>query len=207
MDDLSVTQQVLVALFGAGGGGAAAVKLFGDFARKRRSRNMDTGLGDIRQIYEELQTLLGDVSADRILVIKSENGGGLPRPGCVVKSSVVHEVFTKELPSIHETWQRVPLDQQYSEILSILSTGQWVWRSTASLQSPSVLLDLVESDVRRMAFARICGTNNALWYIALHFKTAEEIPDSDRATTQNAIYRLRVLFENHQTLVKRESNE
>ncbi len=207
MDDLPVYAQIAIAVLGTGGGAAAAIKLLKDWSRMRRSKHMDAGFADVNELYQTLQTLLGDISADRILVIKSENGGGLPRPGCTIKSSVIHEVYNGQyLGSLYEVWQRVPLDHDYSQILSVLSTGQWVWRETSTLSHSSVIKDLLEDDVRRLAFARICGTNNALWYIALHFRSPNKIDDKERARTQQAIYRLRVLFGNHQPLVKTESN-
>ena len=207
MDDLPVLVKIAIAVFGTGGAGVVGIKMLKDWARTRRSKHMDAGFADMNELYQTLQTLLGSISADRILIIKSENGGGLPRPGCEIKSSVVHEVYNGKLGSLYEMWQRVPFDHEYSEILSVLSTGQWVWRTAEQLHSRSVLRDLLEEDVKRLAFARICGTNNALWYIALHFRSSEKIDDSERARTQQAIYRLRVLFGNHQALVKTESNE
>ena len=184
MDDLPVIAKLAIALFGTGGTGVVVLKMLKDWSRTRRSRHMDAGFADVNELYQTLQTLLGDISADRILIIKSENGGGLPRPGCEIKSSVIHEVFNGKLGSLYEIWQRVPLDHEYSRILSELSLGEWVWRDAAKLHKPSILRDLLEEDVQRLAFARICGTNNALWYIALHFTAAGRVDDSERARTQ-----------------------
>lgn len=205
MEDLDPIIQLALALIGTSGGMAAIVNLLRLWARKRRSKHMDAGFADMNEIYQTLQNLLGEIAADRILVIKSENGGGLPRPGCTIKSSVIHEVFNGDLGSLYESWQRVTLDHEYSHVLHILSTGEWVWRATDELARPSVLADLLEPEVKRIAFARICGTNNALWYIALHFRTEGRVDDDDRARTQRAIHKLRILFGNHQTLVKTES--
>lgn len=203
--DIPLWAQIVIAVFGTGGGAAALIGLIRELTKASRSKSMDQGLHDIHEIYIELQELLSKTSADRIQVLKSHNGGGLPKPGSEIRSTVVYEVFNGTLRSLRDTWQRVPLDQEYSEILSILSAGQWVWRKTERLAERSVMRDMLESEVSLVVLTRICGTTNALWYIALHFRGTAEVPEAQRVAVRQAIYRLRVLFARYQTLVKQES--
>lgn len=204
-EDLPVWAQIAIAVFGTGGGAAALVSLAREAAKARRARQMDRGLHDTHEIYRELQMLLHEVpQAQRIHVVKSHNGGGLPQPGNEIKSTVVYEVFA-ELPSLRETWKRVPIDQEYSGILSVLSAGQWVCRKGSRLASRSVLRDMLEEEVSLLVFVRICSTNSALWYIALHFRDCEELSEQHRAKIRQTVYRLRLLFGAHQPLLREES--
>jgi len=140
------------------------------------------------------------------MVAKSENGGGLPRPGSVVTSSVVYEVFDSRLQSLRETWQKIPLDQEYSQAISLVSAGQWFWRKREKLQDQTVLKDLLEDDVKLVCFARICGTQAALWYIAVHFCDRTEIDESERAEIRQTLFKLRTVFGRHHDLIKNEGN-
>lgn len=207
MEDLPIWVQVLIGVFGTGGSATALVALLRERARSKRSKDMTSGFRDIHEAYEELQQLLSRTSADRILILKSQNGGGLPKPGCDIKTSVWAEAFNGSLGSIRDTWQRVPLDYQYSEILNRLGDGRWVFKKTEDLGERSLLRDMLEPSVSFMVNARICGTANALWYIVLHFREITELPESERVLIAATVHRLRLLFGYHQTLVKRESEE
>jgi len=204
MTDQPIILQIIVAVIAGCGGLSTTIVMVLKWLRSRRSRKMDDGYSHIFETFEHLQKLLAATSAARIMVAKSENGGGLPRPGSVVTSSVVYEVFDKRLESLREIWQRIPLDQEYSQAISLVSAGQWYWRKRSNMQAQSVLKDLIEDDVQLVCFARICGTQAALWYIAVHFCDRTEIADSERAEIVQTLFKLRTVFARHYDLIKNE---
>ena len=202
-DELHPIVQILIAFIGTGGGAAALVALAREVWRGRQSKKMDRGFLDIAAIWDETQTLAADVGADRVLVLKSENGGGLPAPGSVIKSSVVFEYRTGALPSVRSVWQQVLLDSHYSEALSIISTGCWTWTQTSTMPEGSVMRDLC-GDGLLIGMARICKTQHALWYICVQFKNTET-DAKIRSRIRTSLYKMRILFGKHHKLLTGEA--
>lgn len=203
MTEINPIIQILIAFVGTGGGLAALTALARELIRSGKSKKMDRGFLDIAAIWEETQTLAAEVGADRVLVLKSENGGGLPAPGSVIKSSVVFEYRTGELPSVRSVWQQVLLDSHYSETLSIISTGSWSWTQSSAMPEGCVMRDLC-GDGLLIGMARICKTQRELWYISVHFKNIKT--DSKiRSRIRSSLYKMRVLFGKHHKLLTGEA--
>jgi hypothetical protein len=203
-EELNPIIQILVAFVGTGGGAAALIALGRELWRSRKSRKMDRGFLDIAAVWEETQTLAAEVGASRVLVLKSENGGGLPAPGSVIKSSVVFEYRTGELPAVRSLWQQVLLDSHYSEVLSVVSTGAWTWSQTGSMPEGCIMRDLC-GDGLLVGTARICKTEQALWYLSVHFKSADATTAKIRSRIRASLFKMRILFGKHHKLLTGEA--
>lgn len=76
------------------------------------------------EIYEAINGILQDTSAKRVLVMKTENGGGRPRTGKHIYASVLYEDFNPPFRSIINKRQRVRVGKSYLEILQHIASAE-----------------------------------------------------------------------------------
>lgn len=205
--DFEVWAQALIGVL-ASGSLAAIGHLVREGLKRRASRQYDRGYGNIRRVFQLLQTTLPVVNANRVMILKSENGGGIPAPGTQVTSSVVNEVFDPPVMTIHEAWQQVPLDQDYSRILAEVNTEGTAHAKVDDLTRSSTLRDLlVAADCSQVFFWRICATPNALLYLSIHYSSTDESPmgERDRVEAGKVTRQLCQIFSKHHQLVKTDS--
>lgn len=207
-ESLPIWAQIVVAILSTGSA-AAIVRLIQDQLRRRASRLYDVGYRDISRIYELAQQLLSTTAANRVLVLKSENGGGIPAPGSIVKSSVLHEVADSQLQPISRAWQMVPLDQDYSAILVEVNTAGRAVVRQHELHEGSLTRELLEAaNASHSYIFRICATSQALLYLSVQYSSPDEddpMSAKDHAAARVALVQLGKLFKRHHHLVKTES--
>lgn len=200
--------QVVLAIVSSGSI-AAIVHLVRDQLRRRASRLYDVGYADISRIYEHIQDLLSDTTANRVLVLKSENGGGIPSPGCVVKSSVLYEVVDSPAKPISQSWQLVPLDQDYSSILAQVNSDGRAVVEREQLHHESLTHELLQAaDATHCYVFRICATAHALLYLSVQYSCLDQqevMSAEDHAAARGVLGKLGRIFQRHHQLVKRES--
>jgi hypothetical protein len=198
--------QILIAVLSTGGSGAAVIHLVREWLKSRRGVAMDVGFQAITAVWHQLQSLSLAIAAERIMILKSENGGGLPAPGSVIQSSCIFETFSKALPSVCGSWQKVVLDAAYSEALTMISARDngWYWKQSSELPEDCALRTLTGEGVL-IGMARICKTKSALWYLAVNFADKPEVSQKTRNKIIASLYQLRTLFERHHTIITREA--
>lgn len=199
--------QIALAVVGSGSL-AAIVHLIRDLLRRRAGRLYERGYGDISAIYQHIQALLSTTEANRVLVLKSENGGGIPRPGCIVKSSILYEVCDSPAIPVVQAWQLVALDQDYSAILSkVVSEGRAVIRLD-DLHKGAMTHQLMKASSATHSYVfRVAATPHALLYLAVQYSNLDEDDPMDakaHAATRSALGQIGKIFARHHQLVKRE---
>lgn len=207
MKDLDPWIQIALAILSSGSV-AALVQLVRELLKRRTSRQYDRGYGNIRKIYQLLQTMLPQVHANRVMILKSENGGGIPAPGASVSSSVVNEVFDPPARPVYEGWQKVPLDADYSRIVAEVNTNGHAGVLVGELKESAALRDLlVAADSTHVFFWRICATPHALLYLSIHYSSTDDQPmgERDRVTARTTVRQLCGIFSKHHQLVKTDS--
>jgi hypothetical protein len=207
MMDLDPWIQAVVAILTSGGSLAACIQLAREILKRRAAKKYERGYKNIHQIYQLIQQLLSSTVADRILICKSENGGGIPSPGTDVKSSVLWEVCDSDVQPISDSWQVVPLDQAYSLVLTNITSQGFVNVRATDLQAGTTLRDLLTvAHTNRAAMFRICATRHALLYLSVHYasEAGEETSEHDRVEIRRVLQKLRQIFSKHHQLVKAE---
>lgn len=207
MKDLDPWIQVAVALLSSGSA-AAVIQIIREWLKRRASRKYDRGYGNIRKIYQLLQTTMPEVGANRMMILKSENGGGIPAPGAQVTSSVINEVVDPPVRSIFDAWQKVPLDEDYSRILAEVNTSGSARAVASDLKESSALRDLlVTGDSTHIFCWRICATPNALLYLSIHYSSTNDQPmgERERVTARRVVHQLCQILGKHHQLIKTDS--
>lgn len=77
------------------------------------------------RIYEAMNRILQQTNAKRVLILKTENGGGIPRLGSRIYASIIYEDFEAPFKSvINKYGPRFPLDQEYIKVLQHIATAE-----------------------------------------------------------------------------------
>lgn len=207
MTDIDPWLQIAAGLMSSGS--FAVLVQLGRAALKRRAdKQYDRGYGNICKIYQLLQEAMPELRANRLMVLKSENGGGIPAPGAHVTSSVINEVMDPPVCSVFEAWQRVPLDQHCSRMVAEVITNGSSSAAVVDLREASTLRDLmVTADSSHVYYYRICATPNALLYLSIHYSSTDDQPmgERERVMARRVVHQLCSIFSKHHQLVKTDS--
>ena len=64
-----------------------------------------------------LNELLANLGAARILVLRANNGGGIPKTSSPLYSSVLYEAIKQGEEAVHQSWQNLAVDSEYKRML------------------------------------------------------------------------------------------
>lgn len=78
---------------------------------------------NVPEIQYIIDRVIASSAVDRFLILKTENGGGKPRLGSHLYSSVMYESTSKELKSVKDDYQRLLVDDIYVRMLSDIGLG------------------------------------------------------------------------------------
>lgn len=207
MIDIDPWLQVAAALMSSGSF-AVLVQLGRGVLKRRAAKQYDRGYGNIRKIYQLLQSSMPELRANRLMILKSENGGGIPAPGAHVTSSVINEVMDPPVCSVFEAWQKVPLDQHCSRMVAEVITNGSASAAMVDLREASTLRDLmVTAESSHVFYYRICATPNALLYLSIHYASTDDQPmgERERVTARRVVHQLCGIFSKHHQLIKTDS--
>lgn len=177
----------LGALVGAGGVLAQLIAWIRSY-RERRARKVTTrGFEAIGRVHALMNLLMADTKANRVLVLKAENGGGVPAPGRQIQSSVLYEIRDRRMKSNIRRWQKRPLDGPYADILSDVLRDGHARVVTDELET-GVLRDIYEAE--EIAWAEVyllLTTGSAVFYLSLNHLEADEPTPAERELTRSAV--------------------
>jgi hypothetical protein len=185
----------ITVLFGSGGVGALLIKYLLDKRHARKSRRVQQSYARIAEVFKILQFVRLATRATRVCVLKTENGGGVPAPGCDVKSSVLYETadpsMTRELAS---SWQKVALNGVWAEVLKKLAVDKNV-RLTPNPEMGPHYDFLAESDCATVEFALIDLTEAAMYYLSVHLAAGVELTPKEISAVHAGARRINLLFQ------------
>lgn len=199
---LSFTQQIIIAVVSSGGL-VALIALIREWTKRRASSKQDVGYASINKVYMLIQKLLTDSGANRVVVIKSENGGGIPGPGSVIKNSVLFEICDSNVIPLRDQWQQVRIDQNYSTVLTSVNTEGFAETRRLEMDLNSVLFEFFDIGTAEQArFYRVCATERSLIYIAAFYGHGIALSSKDKVTIRTTAQSLCGIFKKHHSLVK-----
>lgn len=105
------------------------------------------------KIYPILNGMMHNAGADRIVLLKTTNGGGIPKPGCTLRSSVLAEVYGDDLDGISGSWQEQRVDGDYVMMLSRLIIAGATFMVSKELDHDSLLSMVYQAD--EIAFSKV----------------------------------------------------
>lgn len=200
---------VAIALISAGA--AMGVALINKFVPGRLERKANSATKDLKSFYKRrfdtqsaCSELLHKTRAVRVMLIRSENGGGIPQVGKPIYVSVVYEAVSEEVRSVIQRWQARPVDADYELVLRKVLAERSTHLASSDLKEGSVLRDIYESEgiVGSSIFLVAVSPGRAVLFLSLVF--TEEVGAMDaheRSLIGSAIDRISKLLDEDDDLL------
>lgn len=109
--------EFLIAI-GFGGMAKAGFDFWLERKKSAANKKFEAAIEKISKIYEVMNEIMVAADSSRVVLLRTTNGGGIPRPGCSLYSSIVYEVYSQDSEPIKLLWQSQLLDESYLDIIS-----------------------------------------------------------------------------------------
>ena len=188
-----------------GGVGVALIGLLGNIiiwylnSNKLSNKKPITSnnFGGISEFQETIDRVLSDTGIQRILMMKTENGGGKPRLGTHLYASVLYEGYKYPLNTVKNDYQRILVDDIYVKMLSDIGPST----------SNKLLVTRMKDGILKKIYQResivysevhyIGETEDAFFYISFGTTDEDDKFDepNDRVEIEIAVSKIRRIFE------------
>jgi len=187
-----------------GGVGAALVVLLGNimlwYLSNKKSEVLELTSNDFEDIpdfQETIDRVLTDTGVQRVLMMKTENGGGKPRLGTHLYASVLYEGYKHPLNSVKNDYQRILVDDIYVKMLSDIgpSTSN---KLIVSRMKDGILKKIYQRETIIYSEVHYIGeTDDAFFYISFSTTNNDDKFDepNNRVEIEIAVSKIRRVFE------------
>lgn len=187
-----------------GGVGAALVVLFGNiilwYLGNKKSEVLELTSNDFEDISDfqgTIDRVLTDTGVQRVLMMKTENGGGKPRLGTHLYASVLYEGYKHPLNSVKNDYQRILVDDIYVKMLSDIgpSTSN---KLIVSRMKDGILKKIYQREAIIYSEVHYIGeTDDAFFYISFSTTNNDDKFDepNNRVEIEIAVSKIRRIFE------------
>ena len=187
-----------------GGVGAALVVLFGNiilwYLGNKKSEVLEltsNDFEDISDFQETIDRVLTDTGVQRVLMMKTEDGGGKPRLGTHLYASVLYEGYKHPLNSVKNDYQRILVDDIYVKMLSDIgpSTSN---KLIVSRMKDGILKKIYQRETIIYSEVHYIGeTDDAFFYISFSTTNNDDKFDepNNRVEIEIAVSKIRRVFE------------
>lgn len=203
---MSGWETILIAALPMAAAGGLLTRLVDAWLERRRRRLAAApmvAIQAVHAIYQVLVTLLAETDARRIVLLRAENSGQIPRAGQPLYVTVAYEVHQRGLRRIAPEWQRRAVDQAYVATLVELAARGAVELEVAQMPT-GTLRTVYEADGIHNSWVRsLISTPTAWFYLAIPFPADARVDPSVRALVDGAVAQLqRILQQQHAVSVR-----
>jgi hypothetical protein len=162
--------------------------------RKRSNDKYERLFDNIHRIYKVLHYIKNHSEAKRVVIIKNQNGGGIPTVDSVITSTLLYEVYDHPLRSLKKIWRNQKVDEVYMKMARRIYTNGSAMVDIPNLQD-SILKDLYAREgVTYVEQYKICIKNNSFIYMSVHYDRKPTIDSSHRDIMRIAVNSLKEIF-------------
>lgn len=167
------------------------------------SGNITKAIHATSEVYEIMNSLVNECGVSKVLILKSENGGGVPKLGSPIYGSVVAEVVRKPSKSILHTWQRQRVDESYNDVLNqIIKNEEGITLRTNELDDGYLKNIYLASNITESYVFLISKTKKSVVYGSIYFSSNcssvtnkfEDLKPEQKDYLRYAINRIREIF-------------
>lgn len=135
---------------------------------RKESDEFGKAIESISEAYELMNTILVESGASRVALLKTTNGGGIPRIGCTIYSSIVHEVFTGATSDKYK-WENQKVDKAYIDLISKVINNDSVEIDYSSMEQ-SLLKEVYRvSGVQKSIIFSVAQRPTEFLYLSINF--------------------------------------
>lgn len=174
-----------------------AWKYYSEQKKYKSKKTIPKLFKDIDEIYNCLQSVIESTDCKRALILKTENGGGVPKLGNAVYSSVIFERYSQDKKRVKNLWQRQELDQIYVKNMTKLLTEQGgICIIPFEQWKGSVVEDAYKNDnIKVTNLAEVAKKETAYIYISFVFdKEPNELSPNEKNIMRGSISKMRTIF-------------
>lgn len=132
--------------------------------RRSRAGHLAAYEANLR-VMAVLQDLLNTLPVERVLLIKSHNGGGVPRPGSTMKVTVAHEVHKQGIQSTRENLQDFVIDAAYTALLRTLIEKRFEVLRVDSMPDGFLNLKFRAERIQQAFVAAVGFSSNSFYFL------------------------------------------
>ena len=170
----------------AGGGLVALIKAISSLVSTYREKAPSLVFKNMAQIYDELASLKQVLKCDRIHIVYTSNGGGIPSPGVPIYSSVLYEAASDTLQPVKEKFQRLLLDQSYSKMMENLVVSG-IWAAKINEMERGFFKDACQANgIVYVCKQKIKVTKDKFYFISCFWTDPNDVPKT--ALLQSEMY-------------------
>lgn len=148
---------------------------------------MQEALMGSSEIYAFLHRWSDLLRAPRILLLKTSNGGGVPRAGHPLYSSVCCESANPPLAPQSPQWDKQKLDEPYRKMLLQLLTEEYIPLITEKMK-PGKLRDVYESQgVVQSEVMLLRLTDNHMYYVSINHVEEADLDTAERRNLRRVL--------------------
>jgi len=151
------------------------------------------------EVYRLMNKILQETHAKRVMILKTQNGGGKPRTGAHIYASVLYEDFTLPFHSVLNDYQRIRVDKEYISILQNIAQDE---RGRESIIVKDMPLSLLRSIYEKEGVAMsqifyLAEGKNAFYYMSVATNDEgmnEMASDAEQLSIRITVDQLRQIF-------------
>lgn len=192
--------QVVLLLFGGAGGLVSLIRWWFDRLDRQAAARIPKILQAWSEIHRILQNIRYETPAGRVVVVKIENGGQMPKLGGTLFSTVIFESYgSGRMGSKREAWQKRPVTDFYAHVVTQIyecsQEGQHYIVCRDNMPDGEPLRDTYDTDgVDMSVLYELYSTEGAYYYVALNFARPFEPDARFRELMRDEMRRLSTIF-------------
>lgn len=159
----------------------------------RRKESVRHAIESIHSLYETLNDVMAATHAVRAVIVKTENGGGIPHIGSRIYSTVLYEVHDKFVDAVKLNWQRRIVDEAMTKTLLKIVTAD---STDIKLEELEGTLQLVYK-TQGIAFSKVFQIYKdevSFFYMSVNFRTNKDLTPFQMIALEDAVAKIRQKF-------------
>lgn len=186
--------KLAIAIIGALGGAMTFARWYLDRRDRKAKEHVLDVFGRITEIYREITSLRDILGAARILVLRAENGGEIPRVGHDLHSTVVYETF-HAVDAVSERWSQQKMDEEYVRLLARVIAEDQVVVHTDKLKKGHLKDIYLSTGIGHAIVSTLRVSQKEFFYLSIAFtEPPREIGARDRDRIRSTRTRLKRLL-------------
>lgn len=138
-------------------------------SEEERNKKMGLYITQLSKLHGLQEDCRDKLKCSRAIILKAENGGGIPKEGHQIYSSILWETTDSETSPLRDSWQRQPVDKEYSDLLQKVYVEKYVLLETEK-QKNSMQKNLYKSNrIEKSEVIKLYIDNNKLIYLSLNY--------------------------------------
>lgn len=162
---------------------------------ERNRREMARMLLNTQEVHKIMSEVVRKTNAGRFMILKTENGGGMPHPGSRLYASVIREEVLPPFEPVMEEYQRLRVDGRYVDMLAEVFRHEQQIIETRKMEGGMLQRLYVKEGVRWSYIFFLHATKNAFYYGSIATDSADGIiSNDDIVTIELAVNKLRNIY-------------